>query len=285
MSPGPTSAKVLEGPSSISLGNMRPSIYYFSGTGNSLAAARQLAEGLGAGAPEPMARHLGEGKVVPDGDVVGIVYPVHHWGVPDLVLRFAGLLNLRKEAYVFAIATYGGRPGRAWHELGKVLGMGGHDLDAGFHLRTVQNYVPVFRMQSDRAQRKLQDGARQKMDLILDAVRDRSGGEGEDWPRLYYIRAYYLASRRALHGKDRHFEVRGGCTSCGTCEAVCPVRNIELPDGHPRWLHRCEQCFACLHWCPEGVIEWGGSTRGRGRYHHPDVTVDDMRVQAGSTKE
>jgi ferredoxin len=261
---------------------MRAVIYYFSGTGNSLAAARQLAEGLGAGAPEPMARFLETGgEVALDADVVGLVYPVHHWGVPDLVLRFARLFRLRTDTYAFAVATYGGRPGRAWHHLDKELKEGGHALDAGFHLKTVQNYVPVFRTQSGRVQRRLQAGARQKVDAIVEAVKGRSGGESEDWPRLYYMRGYYLASRRSVHGKDRHFEVREGCTSCGTCAAVCPVGNIEMEDGKPRWLHRCEQCLACLHWCPEGVIEWGGATRGRGRYHHPDVTLGDMREQAG----
>ena len=248
---------------------MRATIYYFTGTGNSLEAARHLAEGLSAPPPEPMARHLDEEKVVPEGDV------------PDLVLRFAHLLEPQRDAYVFAVATYGGRPGRAWHYLGLELKEQGHTLDAGFHLKTVQNYVPVFKMQPGRVLRKLHDGARQKVDAIVEAVKGRSEGEGEDWPRFYYMRGYYLASRRAVHGKDRHFEIGEGCTSCGTCARVCPVGNIEMEDGRPQWLHRCEQCFACLHWCPAGVIDGGGPPRGRGRYHHPEVTVEDLEAQAG----
>jgi ferredoxin len=220
----------------------------------------------------------------PHAEVVGIVYPVHHWGVPDIVLRFAAMLRLEGDACVFAVATYGGRPGRAFHDLDKVMRRGGHRLDAGFHLRTVQNYVPVFPMRSEGAQRRLHEGAEAKLDEIVKAVREGSEGEAEHWPRFYYIRAYYLASRRAVHRKDRYFSVNDACTSCGTCADVCPVGNISMEDGIPSWLHRCEQCFACLHWCPEEAIDWGGATRGRGRYHHPEVSLEDMMAQAGTRK-
>ena len=35
---------------------------------------------------------------------------------------------------------------------------------------------------------------------------------------------------------------------------------VELKDGRPMWLHRCEQCMACLQWCPAEAIEFGRST-------------------------
>ncbi|MBN1673737.1 MAG: hypothetical protein JXR37_22005 [Kiritimatiellae bacterium] len=44
----------------------------------------------------------------------------------------------------------------------------------------------------------------------------------------------------------------------------------------PSWLHRCEQCLACLHWCPQEAIQVGKKTVGRARYHHPDVRARDL---------
>ena len=44
----------------------------------------------------------------------------------------------------------------------------------------------------------------------------------------------------------------------------------------PEWYHRCEQCFACLQWCPSKAIEFGPGMEGKKRYHHPDITVRDM---------
>jgi len=26
-------------------------------------------------------------------------------------------------------------------------------------------------------------------------------------------------------------------------------------DGRPVWQHHCEQCFACLQWCPKEAIQ------------------------------
>ena len=84
---------------------------------------------------------------------------------------------------------------------------------------------------------------------------------------------------------DNSFSVSRNCTGCGTCVKVCPVENIELQaaasegsglsGGGPRWLHRCEFCLACLHWCPAGAISSSG-VKGTRQYHHPDVSVSDM---------
>jgi formate hydrogenlyase subunit 6/NADH:ubiquinone oxidoreductase subunit I len=48
----------------------------------------------------------------------------------------------------------------------------------------------------------------------------------------------------------------------------------------PAWLHRCEQCLACLQWCPQEAIQHGEKTAKYRRYHHPEVTLKDMLEQA-----
>ena len=243
-------------------------------------AARRLAEGLMGPPPEPMARHLDADVVEEDVDTIGLVYPVHHWGPPDLVLRFARRLRAPLGAYVFAVALYGGHSGRAFQDLGPALEENAHGLTAGFHVKTVQNYVPVFPMPDDATIAALQADADAQVGAIVEKVKRRSTGEREHWRRRPGVRGYYLRSKRKLHEKDGRFAVRDGCTSCGTCARACPVRNIELVDGSPVWQHRCEQCFACLHWCPEGVIEWDGKTLGTGRYHHRSVDLDGMVKQS-----
>ncbi|NIP37248.1 MAG: hypothetical protein GWN18_19980, partial [Thermoplasmata archaeon] len=260
-------------------------VFYFTGTGNSLVAARRLAEGLVGPPPKPMARYMGARTVRPRADTIGLVYPVHHWGPPDLVLRFARKLKASLGAYVFAVALYGGHSGRAFQDLGKALEENAHGLTAGFHVKTVQNYVPVFPMPGDEAISRLQADADAQIDAIIEKVKRRSQGEKEHWRYRPGVRSYYLGSKRNLHSKDRGFLAMEGCTSCGTCARVCPVRNIQLVDGRPSWQHRCEQCFACLHWCPEGVIEWGGKTLGMGRYHHHLVTEEDMAGQGASPSD
>jgi Fe-S-cluster-containing hydrogenase component 2 len=57
---------------------------------------------------------------------------------------------------------------------------------------------------------------------------------------------------------------------------VCPVNNIIIVDGKPHWQHRCQQCLACLHYCPEIAIQYGDKTLKKGRYHHPEVSAKDL---------
>ena len=74
---------------------------------------------------------------------------------------------------------------------------------------------------------------------------------------------------------DKSFHSDGRCDGCGICRKVCPVNNIEMIDNKPSWKHHCEQCFACLQWCPKEAIQLGKETIGK-RYHHPDIKLADM---------
>jgi MinD superfamily P-loop ATPase len=75
---------------------------------------------------------------------------------------------------------------------------------------------------------------------------------------------------------DKRFRADEKCSRCGICQKVCPVNNIEMIDGKPAWKGHCEQCLACLQWCPEQAIQYGKNTTGRKRYHHPEVKISDL---------
>ncbi|MCB2357259.1 hypothetical protein [Clostridium estertheticum] len=48
-------------------------------------------------------------------------------------------------------------------------------------------------------------------------------------------------------------------------------------------MGKCEQCFACLQWCPQKAIQYGKKTAMRKRYHHPDVEIADILNQTKYT--
>jgi hypothetical protein len=91
---------------------MKTVLYYFTGTGNSLAVAEGLSRKLGDCELVPIASlAVGSGPVVPSADRVGIVTPIYFFGLPSLVLLFAGRLDIRKVKYIFAVVTMGGSGG------------------------------------------------------------------------------------------------------------------------------------------------------------------------------
>ena len=108
-----------------------------------------------------------------------------------------------------------------------------------------------------------------------------------DMPRLFtpekgptWQNVVFTPLNRLLVGliprMDRKFWVDEKCNSCMLCERICPADNVYIQNGRPSWLHQCEQCFACLQWCPEEAIQFGKNTSKYERYHHPEVTAQDM---------
>ena len=62
------------------------------------------------------------------------------------------------------------------------------------------------------------------------------------------------------------FYATDACISCGKCEQVCPLGNIQLKQGVPDWGKSCTHCMACICNCPKEAIEYGNSSKGKVRY-------------------
>ncbi|PKG31997.1 MAG: 4Fe-4S ferredoxin, partial [Methanoregula sp.] len=83
---------------------MRTVLYYFTGTGNSLAAAKKIALALGETELVPIASLQGaEGDIVPAAERVGIIAPVYFIGLPLMVAEFAGRLDAATAKYLFCV--------------------------------------------------------------------------------------------------------------------------------------------------------------------------------------
>jgi MinD superfamily P-loop ATPase len=78
-----------------------------------------------------------------------------------------------------------------------------------------------------------------------------------------------------IPSEDKKFALDGKCTGCGTCEKICPVKNIRLAEGKPVWLHACEQCAACFSWCPKEAIS-GTNLAARTHYTNSNITLSQM---------
>jgi|GEM_PF-4932310 MinD superfamily P-loop ATPase len=81
--------------------------------------------------------------------------------------------------------------------------------------------------------------------------------------------------QKRVNKSDKSFFAADSCNSCLICERICPADNIRMADKKPEWLHRCQECLACMHYCPMTAIQTK-NTLNRGRYHHPEVSANDM---------
>jgi flavodoxin len=89
---------------------MNTKIYYFSGTGNSLSVARDIAEkikGTLISIPSVMDKQV----IKTEADNIGIVFPSYLaqlYGIPLIVEKFIKKLESIGSKYIFAVCTCGG---------------------------------------------------------------------------------------------------------------------------------------------------------------------------------
>ncbi|HQP31053.1 MAG TPA: EFR1 family ferrodoxin [Deltaproteobacteria bacterium] len=256
---------------------MRTSIFYYTGTGNSLWVARQAAEALGDADVRSMSAWL-QARPAIDSTSIGLVFPVYIWGVPAPVMRFVAALPDLRDRYFFAFATNGGQVSNTLVQLQKLMAGRGLRLSAGFDIPMPSNYIPwggpgprqVQEQRFQAAQAKIAANA-----AGLKLRRDTPIEKGPLWQRIVFS-AIYKACFGYVPRMDAKFFADEKCTNCGVCAKVCPARNITIESGKPLWHHTCEQCFACLQWCPTEAIQYGKRTVRFERYHHPAVALKDV---------
>jgi ferredoxin len=254
-------------------------IYYFSATGNSLAVAREIAARLGHTKIINMAHHDAESPL-PDSPRVGIIFPVYVFGLPLIVTRFIGKLRIPKDSYTFAVAVNGGMPCATLTQTARLFSERGMVLTAGFAVRMVDNCISIAGAIPQDKQKIRFEKAGKKIHAISAVIEKREQSMYPGWPLVNWLFSrLYRGWVVKAPGQDKKFTADSNCNGCGLCETVCPVGNIKMIESLPAWQHHCEQCLACLHWCPNKAIQWGKHTTGRIRYHHPDVKVKDIIAQ------
>jgi ferredoxin len=204
--------------------------------------------------------------------------------MPDIVEEFARELRFTGNPYIFGLATCGECPGGALFRLKEVLEAKGRTLSAGFVFVMPENFIgPVDLMGDAPVRQEKYTKAKNRIPGVAAAIRDRkiSDLEGRDPAFLKFGAKIISALMNSVYNTPGRFHATAACNHCRTCERVCPTRNIEVTDDCVRWNNSCTQCYACIHWCPKEAIEIGGRTKGKPRYHHPDVTIADMMNQRG----
>jgi ferredoxin/flavodoxin len=245
-------------------------IFYFSGTGNSLKVAKDIAAAIEDCELISMGKfHRLSGTY----ERIGFVYPVYVGGMPGVVERFIKALDLlaNKNSYIFAVCTSGsGAPG-GLKNISKIISDKGGKLSYGETVRCFSNYVGLYAMGSDAdIKAKAQTQATMQVIKDIQSLAVKPSYKNDPLTIIHGLFIKWLAKR------DKAFKVSEACNGCTTCSKVCPVGNIKMQDGKPIFLHHCEQCMACVQWCPKEAINVKNKTQNRGRYHHPDVTIADM---------
>ncbi|MBP7072254.1 MAG: EFR1 family ferrodoxin [Clostridia bacterium] len=282
-------------------------IYYFSGTGNSFAVAKNIAKKVNAELISiPSVIHMD--KIQVDAESIGIIFPSYLAplsGVPLIAERFVRKIANIGSIYIFAVCTCGGyecvNALPSLKRLRHIIRSCGGKLSAEYSVRLPMNnldydHIPIPIV---RDQEIIINKSKAKIDDICYRIINKRGTKYKTVKKLFglLMTPLYKLIRQSvtndLKGKakepmdtglkyfelipltDKSIIIDEKCNGCGTCEKVCPVNNIKIVDKKPEFQHKCEMCFACDEWCPYNAIHHWSRPEGV-KYHHPEVKISDM---------
>ncbi len=244
-------------------------IIYFSGTGNSLYAAKNLLEDNER--LVPMADLMKENSYdvgVEPGERLGLVFPVYFYTVPSIVKEFLEKAEIKNAGYVFAVITCGGGTAQASAVLKKILAAKGITLSYFRELLMPDNSMLFYQIPgAEKAQGRLNDAAKVLADIKKDIAEKKTTAIGNST-----IVSSLIGLGYRLCSGTKKFYAEDTCTGCGLCARNCPMQVIVMQDKKPVWTaEKCCKCSTCINRCPAKAIQYGKATKKRNRYVNPLV--------------
>jgi len=231
-------------------------IFYFTGTGNSLFAARKISEVAGATLIS-IPQVITEQRIYSD-DVIGFVYPQYANGLPKMVRKFIEN-NTFKADYLFAVNLWSFVHINALGEIASLL-----PLNYGAYLKTPMNFI--FLLNSPKNPLNMLRKAENILDRIISDITNR---------KSKFIKPKKGAGNATKYFGESKFMLTPSCTKCGTCVKVCPAGNIVL-DYDVIFGSKCETCYACVNLCPVHAIYSKKAMLKRRQYRNPIITTDEI---------
>ena len=244
-------------------------IFYFSATGNSLHAAKMIAEATNDRIIS-IADCLKNNRFdfsAKNGESVGFATPVYNFGLPITVTDFLSHLNLKiNNNYVFTLVTYGGLSGGASKIIRNMLKNKGIKTDAQYSIRMPDTWTPIYDLSDNEKVGETNRKADIKINRISKQILKKTKGNF-DFKRIPFGDRF-IGGYEEMR-KTNTLSVSKNCIGCGLCAKECPVNAIEIQNSKPAWIkEKCAMCLGCLHRCPEFAIQRGEKTKTHGQYIH-----------------
>ncbi len=237
-------------------------VFYFTGSGNSLAVAKQFGE--------PINIATCSEQEFSD-ESIGIVFPVYCYDIPLIVRAF--LLNTKLNSpYIWAIGTCGSSVGYSFFTINSLLKKQGKKLSYSRKIVMPDSCI-AFKTLSPRKEEMLAAENDSVLSFKSDILAKSTNALIKDKP--FPVNTLSWWGFKMLFGAKKKIAT-DACNSCGICEKICPTKNIKV-DGKPSFGNKCEYCFACIQWCPQRAIEFGKlKIDDSSQYTHPSLKVSEL---------
>lgn len=245
-------------------------VFYFSGTGNSQLAAKQISTELEdelISINECLKK--GNSRSFHSERPLVFVAPNYAWRLPEVVEQWIRHNKFEGDQNVYFIMTCGSYSGgnAAFYakKLCRETGLIYRGLAA---VQMPKNNLALYGAFGTGECRAIINRAKPIFSALANQIKQGCpfhetpvslGGRFISGPfHVLYYRFYI---------KDKGFHVSDVCISCGKCAQRCSLNNIEMVNGKPVWNGNCTHCMACICGCPTEAIEYKCISKGKRRYY------------------
>ena len=250
-------------------------IFYFSGCGNSKHVAETIAAGLNdtlTFIPEA-AREGRYEYTLAEGERLGFVFPIYSWAPPKLVLDFVNKMAVKvpEPAYIYFACTCGDNCGLTEKVFRKAVEEKGWSLSACFSVQMPETYIGMagFKLDTPENAKLKIDRADNLLKRNLPRLINKDSFSEMVVGSLAWLKTHLVnpGFNRSATDDSKYLSTEA-CIHCGKCVESCPLKNITLEEGRPKWHGNCTMCMGCYHHCPVNAIQYGKATVGKGQYFY-----------------
>lgn len=257
-------------------------VFYFSGTGNSQLAAKELAAAMDDQLIF-MNRYMKEKEAQRFDSSKPLVFvaPTYAWRMPKTVEQW--ILNTQFEGNrnAYFVLTCGENCGNA-AAYAKALCRKKNLHYCGLAPVVMpENYLAMFPTPGRAECEALLAQAKPHIAALAEQI-----GRGDSFSEEKITLKDRLQSGPvnplfySFVVKDKGFTVSEACVSCNQCAHRCPLGNITMSGGRPTWQGRCTHCMACIAGCPAEAIEYKDASKGQ----HRHFILEDVPDEIGDEK-
>lgn len=246
-------------------------ILYFTGTGNSLYAAKRLDEER-VSIPQAMKNC----ELAFTADSIGIVTPVYGHEVPHMVREFLHRASFHTN-YFYMVLTYGNRHGGAAELAKKLCDDCGIAVNYINILWMTDNWLPSFDMNE---QKKIDKKVDEQLAAIYADVSARKNQIAlvTDADRAAHMEYLNRIRKVPSNAFQSFIRITDGCIGCGICAKVCPSGSMRLVNGKATHIaDNCQTCLACVHACPQKAIGLAMPEKNpNARYRNEHISLNEI---------
>jgi ferredoxin len=242
-------------------------IHFFSGTGNSLLAAKQISQELETCGYDSIFHAVENGRYDTHETFTlhMFFFPVYATATPHIMLNYIRNLPAGKNTKAAVISTNGristrfrdGYQGWALHQARLHLYLKKYHVFFSDTLDYPSNITAILPPRKAEHNKEIILQASKKIPLIAEKI-----AHGRTYHRSFFFPhsiwsipfgiLYSLFGRRIM---GKMFAAQSSCTLCSVCIEKCPVNAIRISHGQVRWGWNCEGCMRCINSCPEQAIQ------------------------------